>query len=85
MTILQTLAACFDSDRFVCEIRYRDESGRVTVRAVSPIRFADNNKIINALCLGREEPRNFKVSQIEIARKIPADEVLMPVEVIDVT
>lgn len=81
MTIRETLSACFDSDQFVCVIRYRDERNRTTLRAVSPIRFLPCGEIINALCLGREEPRNFRLDRIESAYKIPSHEIQMPVEV----
>ena len=69
--------AMLDSETFVVELIYRDSKGDRTRRFVSPIRFVGENRFL-ALCLCREEPRQFYLSRCENVRLIPAAEVIMP-------
>jgi predicted DNA-binding transcriptional regulator YafY len=65
-------------DDFVIAFEYLDNEGIRTKRVVSPIRFLAENRFL-ALCLCREEPRQFHLDrcfQIELVR---AQDVLMPV------
>jgi hypothetical protein len=47
---------------------------------VSPIRFLDGDRFL-ALCLSREEPRQFYVERCQNVRLAPAANFLMPVEI----
>ena len=69
--------AMFDSETFVIEMVYSDSKGNRTRRIVSPIRFVGTDRFL-ALCLCREEPRQFYLSRCEDVRLIPAAEVIMP-------
>ncbi|WP_372897325.1 hypothetical protein [Stieleria sp.] len=69
--------AMFDSETFVVEMVYSDSKGNRTRRIVSPIRFVGTDRFL-ALCLCREEPRQFYLSRCEDVRLIPAAEVIMP-------
>ncbi|WP_231602519.1 WYL domain-containing protein [Neorhodopirellula pilleata] len=80
LQILRT--AMLDSDAWVVEMDYRDSKGKRTRRTISPIRFAAADRVLG-LCLCREEPRQFHLSRCENFRLIPADEVIMPVEMVD--
>lgn len=70
--------AMFDSETFVVEMVYVDSKGKRTRRVISPIRFVGQDRVL-ALCLCREEPRQFYLSRCESVRLIPAAEVIMPV------
>ncbi|MCD0460798.1 WYL domain-containing protein [Roseiconus lacunae] len=70
--------AMIDSETFVVELEYADAKGNRTRRVVSPIRFVGNDRVL-ALCLCREEPRQFYLSRCSNLRLIPAAEVIMPV------
>lgn len=74
--------AMLDSDTWVVEMEYADSKGKRTRRTISPIRFATPDRILG-LCLCREEPRQFHLSRCENFRLIPADEVIMPVSMIE--
>jgi predicted DNA-binding transcriptional regulator YafY len=74
----QLRRAMMDADTFVVELTYRDSKGQRTRRVVSPIRFVGDDRML-ALCLCREEPRQFYLSRCEDVRLIPAAEVIMPV------
>jgi predicted DNA-binding transcriptional regulator YafY len=69
--------AMMDSDTFVVEMTYLDSKGNRTRRIVSPIRFVGRDRFL-ALCLCREEPRQFYLSRCDDVRLIPAAEVIMP-------
>jgi len=65
-------------DDLVIEFDYTDAKGSATHRVVSPIRFLGNNRIL-ALCLSREEPRQFCLERCRNVRLEPAADFLMPV------
>ena len=65
-------------EHFVLELSYQDSKGRTTRRTISPIRFVESHRIL-ALCLCREECRNFCLSRCTNISLKPAHEVLMPV------
>lgn len=67
------------SDDLVVELDYMDCHGRHTRRVVSPIRFTSPEHFL-ALCLCREEPRNFNLSRCRNPRLRWAADVVMPVE-----
>ena len=68
-----------DSDHWAIRMEYRDRKGAVTSRFVSPVRFLAADRFL-ALCLCREEPRQFYVDRCEDVTLIPAEEILMPME-----
>jgi len=72
--------AMHDSDAWVIELDYVDSKGLRTRRVVSPIRFLGRDRLL-ALCLCRQEPRQFSLNQCCNVRLIPAAEVMMPVEI----
>ncbi len=72
--------AMHDSDNWAIEMEYRDANGRTTTRLVSPIRFMGSYRIL-ALCLCREQPRQFRLARCSNIRLVPASDVLMPVEI----
>lgn len=65
-------------DDWVLQIDYRDKKGITTRRVVSPIRVIGNDRML-ALCLCREETRQFSLSQCSNITLQPAANVLMPV------
>lgn len=65
-------------DDLVVEFDYRDSKGAATHRVVSPIRFLGNDRFL-ALCLCREEPRQFYVDRCDRLRLAKAADFLMPV------
>ena len=66
-----------DSDQWAIRMDYRDRNDVVTSRFISPIRFLAPDRFL-ALCLCREEPRQFYLERCEEVVLIPADEILMP-------
>ena len=70
-------------DDFVVRFVYRDRSGRKTRRIVSPIRFIGHgeNESFSALCLCREEVRQFVLAKCSEPVLVRAWEVIMPVEI----
>lgn len=72
--------ALHQCDRFVVELLYVDSKGKRTFRTVSPIRFCNATRFL-ALCLCREQPRQFHLKQCQALRLIPAAEVIMPVAI----
>jgi predicted DNA-binding transcriptional regulator YafY len=66
-------------DDYVLELDYTDKSGCVTRRTVSPIRALDKDRFL-ALCLCRQEPRQFYFERCANPRLVDAHDVLMPVE-----
>jgi predicted DNA-binding transcriptional regulator YafY len=70
--------AMHQPDDLVVEFDYRDAHGAATHRVVSPIRFLGRNRFL-ALCLCREEPRQFYLDRCQNVRLEPAADFLMPV------
>lgn len=70
-----------DSDHWAIRMDYRDRKGAVTSRFISPIRFLSSDRFL-ALCLCREEPRQFYLDRCEDISLIPADEILMPMQIL---
>jgi predicted DNA-binding transcriptional regulator YafY len=69
------------SDDLVLVIDYRGKDGSVTRRVVSPIRFVAEDRIL-ALCLSREEPRQFYLDRCSNVRVDLANNYVMPVELL---
>ena len=67
------------TDDLVIVLEYVGKDGAVTRRVVSPIRFVGTNRFL-ALCLSREEPRQFLLSQCRNVRVDLAARYTMPVE-----
>lgn len=65
-------------DDLVIQLDYTDSKGVESRRVVSPIRFLSQDRFL-ALCLCREEPRQFYLDRCRNARLEPATDVLMPV------
>ena len=65
-------------DDYVLEMDYTDKSGAVTRRTVSPIRALDKDRFL-ALCLCRQEPRQFYFERCRNPKLGDASDVLMPV------
>ncbi len=70
--------AMHQPDDFVIEFDYRDSKGVTTHRVVSPIRFLGGERFL-ALCLSREEPRQFYLERCQNVRLEQAADFLMPV------
>lgn len=70
-------------DDFVLKFVYCDRSGRKTRRVVSPVRFIGHgdSEQFSALCLCREEVRQFAMAKCSEPVLVRAWEVLMPVEI----
>ena len=73
-----------DPDNLVIEIQYKDRKNQETRRVVSPIRFVSSDRFM-ALCLCREEPRVFTISECREVSLKPAWDYLMPVEMVIVS
>ncbi len=69
-----------DSDHYVIELDYLDAKGQRTHRVISPIRFLGKDRLL-ALCLCREEPRQFQLNRCENVRLARAENFLMPLAV----
>lgn len=67
------------TDDLVLVIEYVGKDGSVTRRVVSPIRFVGGNRFL-ALCLSREEPRQFYLDRCRSVRVDLAGNYVMPVE-----
>ncbi len=65
-------------DDYVIEFEYKDSKGQRTRRIVSPIRFIGGNRFL-ALCLSREEPRQFNMERCGNVQLKPAWDYVMPV------
>lgn len=74
----QIEVATHHPDRYVLRIIYRDDAGRRSRRVISPVKMVGRN-VLRALCLAREECRQFHLSRIEDVELIAANEVQMPV------
>ena len=70
--------AMHQSDDLVVTFDYCDAKGATTRRVVSPIRFLRKDRFL-ALCLSREEPRQFHLDRCQNVGLAPAAEFLMPV------
>ncbi|MEQ1830813.1 MAG: hypothetical protein ABL921_32985 [Pirellula sp.] len=68
------------SDDLVLVIEYEGQCGLLTRRVVSPIRFVGNDRFL-ALCLSREEPRQFYIDRCKSIRVDLAMRYVMPVEI----
>jgi predicted DNA-binding transcriptional regulator YafY len=77
MRQLISRAMC-QSDDLVVEFDYCDAEGAKTHRVVSPIRFLGRDRFL-ALCLSREEPRQFYLDRCQNVRLGMAADILMPV------
>ena len=67
------------SDDLVIVLEYSGKDGSITRRVVSPIRFVGTDRFLG-LCLSREEPRQFYLSQCRNVRVDLAANYTMPVE-----
>jgi predicted DNA-binding transcriptional regulator YafY len=67
-------------DDFAIQFTYRDRKGVLTRRVVSPVRFVGQDQFA-ALCLCREEVRQFVVERCTDVVLLHASEVLMPVQI----
>lgn len=65
-----------DPDRWAIRITYTRSDNKTTSRIVSPVRYYKAN--LQALCLGREQMRNFALSRILSVELIDARDCLMP-------
>jgi len=70
-------------DDFALQIVYQDRKGRRTRRVVSPIRFFGHgdNEQFSALCLCREEVRQFALAKCSEPKLVLAMDLLMPLEI----
>ena len=69
------------SDDLVVTFDYCDAKGVTTRRVVSPIRFLGQDRFL-ALCLSREEPRQFYLARCQNVRLERAADFLMPVALV---
>lgn len=67
-----------DADQHVIAMDYVDSKGVASHRVVSPIRFLSSNRFL-ALCLCREEPRQFYLDRCQNVTLLNAADVMMPV------
>lgn len=80
MSVLRKLRqAMTHHDRWVVRCEYTDQAGNTTIRIISPIRLAGPgpDRVV-ALCLGREEPRQFVLSRMSTVELVLASSVQMP-------
>lgn len=78
------IRAMRDPDSYVLSMLYEDRKGKKTERKVSPIRFTEDGNQFVALCLCREEPRQFVIDRCSGVQLIHADDVLMPEPIVEV-
>ncbi len=71
------------ADDLVLVFDYRDSKGVLTRRVVSPFRFLAGDRFL-ALCLSREEPRQFYLNRCENMRLDWATNFVMPVPMVQV-
>ncbi len=67
-------------DELVVEFEYTDSQGQRSRRVVSPIRFLAENRFL-ALCLTREEPRQFYFDRCANLQLRRACDYVMPVAI----
>ena len=60
-----------DYDQWVIRFSYCSSKGEKTTRVVSPIRFVGEDRFL-ALCLSREEPRQFNIGRCRSIELCPA-------------
>lgn len=72
------LRALRQSDDLVLVFDYCDSKGATTRRVVSPVRFLSGGRLL-ALCLSREEPRQFYLNRCHNMRLDWAANFVMPV------
>lgn len=77
----KVLHAIASFDELVVEFSYIDSKGQRTRRVASPIRMAGKDRFL-ALCLSREEPRQFYLDRCEDMVVRSASEYLMPVPIL---
>lgn len=70
--------AMHQPERWVVVFEYQDAQGAHTQRVVSPIRFLASDRFL-ALCLCREEPRQFHLDRCRNIQLRQAAEYMMPV------
>jgi predicted DNA-binding transcriptional regulator YafY len=75
--VRRVLRQSMDADRYACKVRYVDGKGVETERVVSPIRFVGESRVL-AMCMGRQECRQFRVNRFRSVVRINASDVLMP-------
>lgn len=81
MTPIQIIRrAMQDSDNLVLAMDYVDSKGVSSRRVVSPIRFLGERRFL-ALCLCREEPRQFYLDRCNNVSLLNASEVMMPLAI----
>lgn len=68
------------TDDLVLVLDYEGKDGSRTRRVVSPIRFVAENRFL-ALCLSREEPRQFYLDRCSNVRVGLSGNYVMPVEI----
>ena len=78
LQIINKSMQCYDD--WVIEFTYRDSKGVESKRVVSPIRFVDANRFL-ALCLCREEPRQFRMDRCNNVTLKPAWDYVMPLAI----
>lgn len=79
LSIRQKIVAAMQSpDSKVLLVKYVDSKLNVTTRTVSPIRFSQDGKHVDVMCLGRESVRTFLLEGIVSADLVDASNVLMP-------
>jgi predicted DNA-binding transcriptional regulator YafY len=69
-----------DAEHWAVCLHYIDRNNRVTKRYVSPIRFVADDRFL-ALCLCREEPRQFYLNRCKSIELVPAAELMMPMAI----
>jgi predicted DNA-binding transcriptional regulator YafY len=74
-----------DPDHWCVTLNYRSSKGALTKRTISPIRFLDDKASqFLALCLCREEPRQFVTDRCSSLELVRAEDVLMPMPIEEV-
>jgi predicted DNA-binding transcriptional regulator YafY len=73
--------AMHQSDDLMVTFEYCDAKGATTRRVVSPIRFLGRDRFL-ALCLSREEPRQFYLDRCQNMQLAPAADFVMPVALV---
>lgn len=68
-------------ESFAIRMVYVDGKGKRTRRVVSPTAIEQDKGKFIALCLCRQEPRSFKLDNVESMEILPASEVFAPVEI----
>jgi len=74
--------AMHQPDDLVVLLDYTDSRGVTSSRVVSPIRFLSGDRFL-ALCLCREEPRQFYLNRCSNVRLGRACDFLMPVPMVE--